>query len=75
MIGKCNRSMVFSFLCFIDHVLLFCSNTSQQCFPLTPLQQQPLATSQPAVFFSHTTPAAASSTNTTNMAITNKVIR
>ena len=51
-----------------DPVLLFCSSTSQQCFPLTPLQQQPPATSQPAVFFSHTTPAAASSTSTANRA-------
>ena len=46
-------------------ILLFCSSTSQQCFSLTPLQQQPPA-SQPAVFFSHTTPAAASSTSTAN---------
>ena len=50
-------------------VMLPCScSTSQQCFSLTRLQQQPVATSQPAVFFSHTTPAAASSTSTANRA-------
>ena len=49
-------------------VLLQQPPASQQCFPLTPLQQQPPATSQPTVFFSHTTPAAASSTSTANMA-------
>jgi len=47
-------------------VLLQQPPASQQCFPLTPLQQQPPTTSQPTVFFSHTTPAAASSTSTAN---------
>ena len=53
--------------CCSSPCFLFCFNTSQQCFPLTPLQQQPPATSQLAVFFSHTTPAAVSSTSTANM--------
>jgi hypothetical protein len=32
---------------------------SQQCFSLTPIQHQPTATSQPAVFFSHNKSAPA----------------
>ena len=53
---------------FFDLVLLLQLPASQQCFPLTPLQQQPPATSQPTVFFSYTTPAASSSTSTANIA-------
>jgi hypothetical protein len=34
---------------------------SQQCFSLTPVQHQPLSTSQPAVFFSHNKSASATS--------------
>jgi hypothetical protein len=34
---------------------------SQQCFSLTPVQHQPPATSQPAVFFSHNKSASATS--------------
>ena len=37
-----------------------------QYFPLTQLQLQPPATSQATVFFSHTTPAPASSSNLPN---------
>ena len=39
---------------------------SQHYFPLTQLQHQPPATSQPTVFFSHTTPALATSISTAN---------
>ena len=47
--------------------LLFCwPPASQQYFFLTPLQQQSPATSQSTVFFSHTTPVAASGTSTAN---------
>ena len=42
---------------------------SQQYFSLTQLQHQPPATSQPTVFFSHTTPAPATSTSTANRVI------
>ena len=38
----------------------------QQCFPLTPLQHQLSATSQPTVFFSHTTPTTNHQPPTTN---------
>jgi len=49
-------------------VLLQQPPASQQCFSLTPLQQQPTATSQPTVFSFHTTSAAASNTSTANRA-------
>ena len=39
---------------------------AQQCFPLIPLQHQLPATSQPIVFFSHTTPAISSNSSPTN---------
>jgi hypothetical protein len=35
------------------HFLFLSLQASQQCFSLTPIQHQPAATSQPAVFFSH----------------------
>ena len=41
----------------------------QQYFPLTPLQHQLTTTSQPTVFFSHTTPATSSSPATAASAI------
>ena len=39
---------------------------AQQCFPLTPLQHSFPATSQPIVFFSHTTPATSFSSSQAN---------
>ena len=64
--GCTHIACCWCWLLHIHHVLLFCSSTSQQCFSFTPIQQQSPATSQPAVFFSHTTPTAASSTSTAN---------
>ena len=48
------------------HGPLYMGSHIHQYFPLTPLQQQPPATSQTTMFFSHTTPAVASSTSTAN---------